>query len=527
MADPRPIFSAASSLERPPARRRSAVVGLALAALLGGCAVGPNYRRPAVETPAAFREAPPGWKQATPNDALNRGAWWAAFGDPTLDALEPQVATANQSLIEAASNYEQERQLARAEGAAFWPTVSIDGSASRDQGTSHGGISSASSTASGSAVIVSTTAAPVNAYVASGAATWDLDLWGRVRRLIEADVETAQADAALLASTRLSLQSDLAQDYIQLRVLDARRRLLDDATADYERTLEIARNKYNAGVSSRSDVLSAQAQLDATRAQAVDAGVQRATLEHAIAVLVGKAPSDLRLPARAELGIAMPGVPAAIPSELLERRPDIAEAERDAAAANARVGEQIAAYFPTLSLSASGGFQGSDLAKLFELPNRVWSLGGSAGELLFSAGARGDQVRAARAAYNSAVASYRQTVLSAFEQVEDELSTLRLVGQEAQIQQTAVNEAAQASRIALNEYQAGTVDYTTVVTAQVTELTDRESLLNLQQEQLTASVVLIQALGGGWTSDDLPGWHRVMKKHPSGNPAEASSPASG
>ncbi|MGH6974164.1 MAG: efflux transporter outer membrane subunit [Stellaceae bacterium] len=492
----------------------------AVAGLFAGCAVGPNYRRPAIAAPPAFREEP-GWKAATPRDAALRGDWWTVYEDPVLNGLEAQVAAANASLQVAEANYEQARQLARAEGATLWPGLSLDGSADRVQGTSHGGLSS--STAAGASSIVTTSSSPVNAVSVAGAVSWTVDIWGQTRRELESDIAAAQSDAALVAATRLSLQSTLAQDYIQIRALDERKRLLDNAVIAYRRTLEISQNKYRVGVVSRSDVVSAQAQVDATRAQAVDVGVQRASLEHAVAVLVGKAPTDLTISGRSELGLASPAIPGALPSELLERRPDVAQAERNAAAANARIGVQEAAYFPTLTLSASGGFQGSRLAHLFELPNRVWSLGASAGEALFSAGSTGDEVRAARAAWDSAAAQYRGTVLSAFQQVEDELAALRILGQEVGIDQAAVGEAADASRIARNEYQAGTVDYTTVVTAEEAELADREALLQVRESRLVASVVLIQALGGGWAAADLPGPRQVLA-HRSQSPSTVAAP---
>ncbi len=473
---------------------------LAFAGLLGGCAVGPNYRRPEVSTPPAFREAPPGWKEAAPQDAALRGPWWVAFNDPVLNDLENQAAVANLSLRQAEANFEQSRQLARSDLAGILPTISADGSAERSKNAA-------------ASQFGTTTARAVNTYSASLAGSWQLDLWGRVRRQVESDVASAESDAALLASTRLSLQSTLAEDYIQLRVLDEKRQLLDNAVEAYRRTLQISKNKYGVGVAARSDVVSAQAQLDATRAQAVDVGAQRAELEHAIAVLVGKEPAEFTLERRAALGLAQPAVPAVLPSELLERRPDVAQAEREAIAANAKIGIQIAQYFPTISLSASGGYTGNSLSHLFELPNRMWSLGASGSELLFTAGARGDEVRAARAAFDAAAAGYRQSVLTAFQQVEDGLSSVRILDEEAAIQETAVKEAADASRIALNEYREGTVDYTTVDTAQIAELNDRESALSTVENQLIARVALIQALGGGWTSADLPTTRQVLARH--------------
>ena len=477
----------------PRALRLAMLLGLAG---LGGCAVGPDYTRPKVEAPAAFKEAA-GWKPATPADSQAKGAWWEVFNDPVLNDLESQVATSNQSLLSLAAAYEEARQLARSDQATFLPSLSADGSGSRSKSAaSKGGTGSLSTS-----------------YSASLQASWEPDFWGRIRRLTEADASAAQVSAATLANARLSLQASLAQDYIEVRILDEKKRLIEKAVEDYRRTLSISKNKYAVGVAARSDVLSAEAQLDAARAQAVDVGVLRAQVEHALAVLLGRAPADFSLAAKPAFDLVAPDVPVTVPAALLERRPDIAQAERAVAEANARVGLQTAAYFPTISLSASGGYTGSPLSQLFHSPFRFWSVGGSAAESLFDAGQRHDQVLAAKAAYQASVATYRQSVLAAFQQVEDQLSDLRILSEEAGIQSSAVAEAADAARIAQNEYAAGTVDYTTVVSAEVTELNDRESSLAILQGRLNASVVLIQGLGGGWTQADLPTPSQVVARH--------------
>jgi NodT family efflux transporter outer membrane factor (OMF) lipoprotein len=473
---------------------------LALVTLLGtgGCAVGPDYQRPTAALPAAFKEAA-GWKTATPNDAAERGPWWEVFQDPLLNDLEAQAATANQSLLIAAANYEQARQLARADRTTLLPTISLSGSAQRSKSaSSHAG--------------ATTSSAPANSFSASAGASWTPDFWGRVRRLNESDLAAAEVSAADLALSRLSVQSTLAQSYIQLRIADEKIRLRENAVTAYRRTLTIAQNKYKVGIAARSDVISAQALLDAARAQAVDAGVQRAQLEHAVAVLVGKPPGDFTLTPQPALTFSVPDLPLRLPGDLLERRPDIAAAERSVAAANARVGVQTAAYFPDLTLSATGGFQGPQFAHLFSTPDRFWSLGASLADSLLDFGRRGDQIAAARAAYDANVASYRRTVLGALQEVEDDLASLRLLESEAQIQNDAVTEAAEAARIALNEYNAGTVDFTTVVTAQVTELNDRQTALTILQNRLIASVALTEALGGGWTTHDLPGADQVYAR---------------
>jgi len=469
--------------------RRLAGGGAVAVLLLAGCAAGPRYHRPEVAMPMAYKEAA-GWKAAAPADATPRGPWWEVFGDPVLNDLESQVAASNQTLKQAEANYEQARQLARADRTTLLPFVSVAGSAQR-------AVSPADRT-------------PTTTYAASLQAAWEPDLWGRVRRTSEASVAVAQAGAADMALTRLSLQASLAQDYVTLRTLDERARLLEDAVEAYRRTLTISQNRYNAGVAARSDVVLAQTQLDNARAQLIDVGVQRARTEHAIAVLVGKAPAEVSVPASARLGVVLPEIPVQIPSSLLERRPDVAEAERQVAAANARVGIQVAAWFPSITLSGSDGYEGSPLHQLLTAPNRAWSLGAEAAETLLDWGQRGADVRATKAAYDAGVANYRQTVLGALQEVEDDLATLRILGEEANVQDAAVAEAAEAARITLNEYNAGTVDYTTVATAQVAELNSRLAALTILSNRLAASVGLVTALGGGWTVADLPAAGQVF-----------------
>jgi NodT family efflux transporter outer membrane factor (OMF) lipoprotein len=467
----------------------------AMLVLVGGCAVGPNYHRPTVAAPAAFKEVE-GWKQATPADSSPRGPWWGVFADPELDALEAQVEVSNQSLKQAEATYEAARQIARAEHTDFFPTITGNASANR------------SKTAAASYL---TTTATVKTFSASLQAAWEPDFWGSVRRQTEADVATAEASAAALASARLSLQASLAQDYIDLRIMDDNVHLLQGSIDAYKHSLEITQNKYGVGVSTRSDVLQAQTQLDSTRAQMIAIGVQRSAMEHAIAVLIGKAPADFSIAPRDSLGLAPIALPPQLPSNLLERRPDIAEAERQVASANASIGVRTAAYYPNLSLTGNGGYEGSILHRLLVTPDRFWSLGLSVSESLFNYGQTSDFVKEARANYNASVANYRQTVLSAFQQVEDELSALGILAQEADVQSSAVAESAQATVIALNEYKAGTVDYTTVVTAQVTELNNRETALNVLENRLTAGVTLMTALGGGWDASQLPNSHAVLR----------------
>ncbi|HYB11717.1 MAG TPA: efflux transporter outer membrane subunit, partial [Alphaproteobacteria bacterium] len=342
-----------------------------------------------------------------------------------------------------------------------------------------------------------------NQFLLTGSASWDVDLWGRIRRTIESDVASAQASAADLASARLSAQATLATNYYNLRSADELKHLLDDTVVAFTKSLQITKDRFASGTAARTDILQAQALLESTQSQAINVGVQRAQFEHAIAVLIGKAPSDFSIePVR--LTTELPVIPAGVPSTLLERRPDIAAAERQAAAANALVGVAIAAYYPDLTLSASGGFSSNMLSNLLQASNSIWSFGGQLSETVFDAGLRGAQVDQARAVYDQNVATYRQTVLSAFQQVEDELAAIRILAQQAEVQALAVRDAEIAVQLTLEQYKAGTVDYTAVITAQTNALSDEETAVGILQNRLDASVSLIQALGGGWDSGQLP-----------------------
>jgi len=471
--------------------------GAALLCLAAGCAVGPDYKRPVVAVPAAFKEAA-GWKAAEPSENVKRGPWWEVFDDPVLNDLEGQVNASNLTIAQAVANYEQARQIARSERTSYLPTVGVLGSAQRAKVP-------ASESVLGRGLTSST-------YLAELQGSWEPDFWGKLRRTVESDIAAAQASAADLASARLSTQGTLALDYIELRSADDQIRLLENAVEAYKRTVKITQNKYSVGVAARSDVITAQTQLDSTRAQLIGVGVQRAQYEHAIAVLLGKAPADLSIARRPDLGITVPEVPPQLPSRLLERRPDVAAAERDAAAANAKIGIQTAAYFPAFSISGAAGYEGSPLNQLITTPFRFWTLGAQATDALLDWGQRSDLVKSAKAAYDASAASYRQTVLTAFQQVEDNLAEIRILSDEAKVEREAVAEAEQATQISLNEYNAGTVDFTTVVAAQVTELNNRETALAINTSRLTSSVALIQALGGGWTSADLPTPHRVVSR---------------
>jgi len=479
------------------------------AALMAGCAVGPDYKRPALAVPATFKEDA-GWKAAAPDDGAKRGPWWEVFQDPVLNQLEQQVETSNFTVQQAVATYEEAKQAVRSDRTGYLPTVSANGTAARTREPSAlagSAFTTSVPTGSGGSTTTSTTSHGLtsNSFTAELQASWDPDIWGKLRRTVEADAAGAQASAADLALARLSMQATLAQDYIGLRTSDDKIRLLEDAVAAYNRTLKITRNKYAVGVSARSDIITAQTQLDSTRAQLIAEGVTRAQYEHAIAVLVGKAPSEFSIARTPTIGIALPAIPAQLASTLLERRPDVAAAERLAAEANARIGVQTAAYYPDLSLTGAAGFEdASSLDKLLTAPYKFWTIGANAADTLLDWGQRHDLVLEAKASFDASAANYKQTVLTALQQVEDDLASLRILKEEASVQDAAVAEAAQASQISLNEYNAGTVDFTTVAAAQVTELNNRETALGIIQSQLTSSVLLIQALGGGWTTADLP-----------------------
>lgn len=455
-----------------------------IAVLLAGCAtVGPEYVRPDVPVPLAFKESA-GWKWATPADAAPRGSWWQAFGDPELDALIARASLGNRNVQAAEARYRQAFALVAAARAARIPAVTGDAALSRG--------AKAGSAGNGSSVSTSASAL--------AGLSWEVDLWGRIRRAIENAESAAQASAADLGAMRLSLQATLAQSYLQLCANDAQRRLLDDTVAAYERALTITRNRYQAGVAQKSDVTQAEAQLQTARAQIADLAIQRAQLEHAIAVLIGLPPAQFSLSSRGALP-RLPDIPTAVPASLLERRPDIAAAERRAAAANAQIGVAEAALYPSLTLGASAGLAGSALADLVNLPHRVWSVGPALAATLFDNGALRAQTAQAQANYDTTVATYRQTVLTAFQEVEDNLAALAALRAEWQANRAAEQAAAETLRITQEQYKAGTVSYLNVVIAQNTYLAARRGVLDVQGRQLTASVNLMSALGGGWTRD--------------------------
>jgi NodT family efflux transporter outer membrane factor (OMF) lipoprotein len=475
---------------RAPRRRRAAWAVCAAFALFG-CSVGPNYVRPIAESPSSYKEAV-AWKQAEPRDQEPRGKWWEVFKDPKLDVLAAQVEVSNQTIKGAEARVRQARALTQQARAALFPLVSANAGATR---------SSSGRSASGDSTGGQTGGVRNNYNVALDV-SWEVDLWGRVRRTVEASEASTQASVADLESAKLSAQAQLAEDYFLLRVQDAQIRLLNDTVDAYQRSLQLTRNQYAVGVAARADVAQAETQLKSTQAQAIDAGIQRAQLEHAIAVLLGKAPADFSVTAEV-VPTEFPAIPPGLPSELLERRPDIAAAERRTAAANAQIGVAEAAFFPSLTLSATGGFQSSVLSQLFSLPSRYWSLGAALAQTIFDAGLRRAQTAQAIATYDENVANYRQTVLTGFQEVEDNLAALRILEQEAAVQDEAVKAARESLTITLNQYRAGTANYLAVVVAQATALSNERTALAILGRRLSASVALIKALGGGWNAAAL------------------------
>jgi len=453
-----------------------------------GCAVGPDYQRPSAPVPAAYKEAPEGWKVAQPADQFDRGNWWTLYDDARLNDLETRLNQSNQSIAQFAAAYRQARALVGEARAAYFPTIGASASASRaGSGTSSRTTSSAFANRS----------AVSNDFSVALDASWEPDLWGNIGRAVTAQKAGQQGAAADLANARLSAQATLAQTYFQLRSLDAQQKLLNDTVAAYQQSLRLTQNQYAQGIVARSDVIQAQTQLQSAQAAAIDNGVARAQYEHAIAVLVGEPASVFSLP-EMPLDATPPTVPPAMPSAMLERRPDIASAERKAAAANEQIGIEIAAYFPSLTLSAQGGFESSVLSQLLRAPSRFWTLGPDIAATIFDGGLRAARTEAARAAYDQNVATYRQTVLTAFQDVEDNLASLRILEKETVVQQQAVESAQQALAIINNQYKAGTVAFISVLTAQTTAFTAEQKLANIAGQRMVASVGLVKALGGGW-----------------------------
>ena len=456
------------------------VIGMVFGFLLTGCMVGPDYERPPVQEPVHYKEQG-GWLQVTPQSTQAPAEWWTIFADATLDQLEPRVANANQSLRAAYYAYQQSLALVDSARAGEFPTV----------GASVASFRSKNSTLSGS------TPTTVTTDSVAITASWTLDFWGKVRRQVEANEAGAQASQDNLLAAQLSLQASLAQTYFQIRQLDGQIALARDTVNAYEKSLTLTQNRYAAGVVSKADVAQAQVQLANAKVQLVSFGVQRAQLEHAIAVLVGEPASDFTLPPMAELPPPQV-ISAGLPSQLLLRRPDLRAAERQVAAANAQIGVAEAAYFPSFSLTGQGGWRGSTFTNLISAPNEFWSFGPTLAATLFDGGARSAQVAQSKSAYQQVVAQYRQLSLQAFQQVEDQLAALRILADAAQLQQQAVAAAEDSLRLVTNAYKAGTASYLNVLVTQAALYNARNSALQLAGQRLTANVALIQALGGTW-----------------------------
>jgi NodT family efflux transporter outer membrane factor (OMF) lipoprotein len=478
-------------------RRRACAALVASGLLCAACNVGPDYTRPPATIPSLFKEGPPPdstlaaeWRVAQPSDDVVRAKWWEAFQDPLLSALEEQVAISNQTVAQAEAQFRAARAAIRTARADFFPTVTAGASAARSR---------ASSTRGRVPVAVGTT----TDYQLPIDFSYEADLWGRVRRNVEASVASAQATSADVQTALLSSRAELAVDYFELRGLDAQIALLRATIAAFERSVQITKARYDQGVASGVDVAQAQTQLDTTRVQATDLDVARAQFEHAIAMLVGKPPADLTIPP-APIHVPPPAIPLMLPSRLVERRPDVAAAERRVAAANAQIGVATAAFFPTLALTASGGLESSSLGTLLELPSRFWAIGPSLVQTVFDGGRRRSLREQAVANYDGTVAAYRQNSLTAFQDVEDNLAALRVLADEASQAAEAVASANRSLELANDQYVGGVTSYLDVITAQTAALANQITAADVLTRRMTASVLLIKALGGGWTTADLP-----------------------
>ncbi len=517
-----------------------------------GCNFAPHYDPPKTEPSAVFKEAVPGGDAAAqglriaePRDSAIRGNWWEIYQDPDLDQLEARVAISNQSILAAEANYRAAHALVLEAQSQLFPTLSLAPTATREKSSAAlgglGGVSVGStvgntpttgSTTSGSTTGGSTTTSGVpesavtsthNVFTLPLEASYQIDLWGSIRNTVAQNRYSAQASAAQLANALLSTQSTLAQDYFQLRIADEQRRVLEITVADYQASLRLVRTLFDNGLDSDEDVASAETQLDSAIAQATDVGVARAEFEHAIAVLIGVSPAEFSIPYK-HFNQTLPSIPVGVPSDLLERRPDIAAAERQVAASNAEIGVARAAYFPSLTLTGSAGYESTTLSHLFNVPNRFWSIGGSAAQILFDGGQRRAAVAQARALNDAQAATYRQTVLSAFQSVEDNLSSLRILSQELAQQHRAALAAKRTVELSVVRFRNGVDSYVNVITAQNAFLTARESELQVQLRELTASVSLINDLGGGWATSELSQTER-MAQHPQGAGKEPQIPA--
>lgn len=480
----------AESRKRPWARRSGRVFFLGVF-LLGGCTVGPKYVRPSTEVPADYKESKD-WKVAQPSAESVKGNWWEVYQDPQLNALEEKIDVSNQSLKAAQAQFLQARAAVRISRSFLFPTVAADPAISRDRLSKNRPLA-----------ITGTQNSYADFQVPALDASYELDVWGRVRRTVEQSRSQAQASAADLASVSLSLHAELAMDYFQLRGLDAQEQLLDSTVNAFQKALELTQSRFNGGLASGVDVAQAQTQLETARAQLIDVGVQRAAFEHAIAVLTGKPPSTFTLEPL-PLDTPPPAIPPGLPSDLLERRPDVSAAERRMQAANAQIGIARAAYFPLITLTGQGGFESIAAGTLFQGPSGLWAVGGTALETLFDAGRRRGASEQAKAAYDQSIDNYRQTVLTAFQEVEDNLAALRVLQSEAQTEDVAVGAAKHSVELSITRYKGGVTNYLEVTTAQSAALTDEVTAVTILTRRMTASVLLIKAIGGGWDVSQIP-----------------------
>jgi NodT family efflux transporter outer membrane factor (OMF) lipoprotein len=470
--------------------RAAGLAGLVVL-LLGGCMVGPDYRKPSVPMTAAYKETD-GWKVAQPSDHLPRGRWWEIFGDPQLDALVKEVGAANQNLKIAEARLREARAMVRFNRAALFPTISASL-----------GLSSIRDSANRPFLPPNVNTGSSGDFLLSLDLSYEVDLWGRVRRTVRAARHEAQATAADLETARLSLQAEVVIDYFELRAADAQKQLLDETVKAFTAALRLTTNRFNGGVAPKSDVAQAQTQLETTQVQASDITVQRAQFEHAIATLIGKPPAAFSLPPR-PLDSRPPDIPVGLPSQLLERRPDIAAAERRVAEANEQIGIAKAAFYPTVMLNAGVGFEGATPGTWLTAPSLLWSVGASITQTIFDAGRRRATSDAVLASYDASVASYRQTTLTAFQQVEDNLAALRILEQEAQQQRRAVESALLSLQLFTNRYEGGVDTYLQVITAQTAALMNQRNEIDILRRRMGASVLLVKAVGGGWDVAELP-----------------------
>jgi len=477
---------------------------VALPLLLASCMVGPDYSQPSTTVPIAYKEQGP-WKKAQPKDEMIRGPWWEMYHDPQLNALEAQVNISNQNVLQAEAQFREAAAAVKVARAGLFPTVTANPAYTASQssqtmtkgGSSHNG-STGFGGGSGSSNSVN------NLYNLPLQATYMVDVWGAVRRSIEANSTTAQASFAALENARLSYQATLAEDYFNLRGIDAQEKLLQTTVVSYQKYLELTTNRYKSGIASQGDVAQSTTQLDNAKAQLIDLGVARAQYEHAIATLIGKPASQFSL-GKLPLAATPPRIPVGVPSTLLERRPDIAQAERTVASANASIGVATAAYYPSITISGTAGLESVQLSQLFSGPSFFWSVGPVLAQTLFNGGATHGQVQEARANYEATVAAYRQTVLTAFQQVEDGLSGLRILADEQVVAEEAVKSSKQSLDIATNLYKAGTQGYLEVIVANATALSDQLASVRIETNRMTTSVSLVEALGGGWDKSQMPG----------------------